>query len=145
MELAGIVCRPSVASACRNITLKVHYPVVGGLAPAIQLAHYFAIASGSGLRAVRGPAPTCPLSIDARLVNLTARRDAAPARQEVLAWHAVCCSSSEWSQELVAFRQRELSRADGVHINIRLEHERLYCPVLIGATGGQPRGVGCRW
>ena len=101
MELAGIVCRPSVARACRNSTLKVHYPVVGGLAPAIQLAHYFAIASGSGLRAVRGPAPTCPLSIDARLVDLTARRDAAPARQEVLAWqdHALRADSHE---ELVA-------------------------------------------
>ena len=63
--------------------------------------HYFAIASGSGLRAVRGPAPTCPLSIDARLVDPTARRDAAPARQEVLAWqdHALRADSHE---ELVA-------------------------------------------
>jgi transposase-like protein len=45
----------------------------------------------------------------------------------------------EWSQELAAFRQRDLSQvdyvylwADGVHFNIRLEHERLCCLVLIG-------------
>jgi transposase-like protein len=45
----------------------------------------------------------------------------------------------EWSQELAAFRQRDLSQvdyvylwADGVHFTIRLEHERLCCLVLIG-------------
>jgi transposase-like protein len=45
----------------------------------------------------------------------------------------------EWSQELTAFSQRDLSQvdyvylwADGVHFNIRLEHERLCCLVLIG-------------
>jgi transposase-like protein len=45
----------------------------------------------------------------------------------------------EWGQELAAFQQRDLSRvdyvylwADGVHFNIRLEHERLCCLVLIG-------------
>jgi len=45
----------------------------------------------------------------------------------------------EWSQELIAFQQRDLSQvdyvylwADGVHFNIRLEHERLCCLVLIG-------------
>src|SRR5438270_7025958 len=45
----------------------------------------------------------------------------------------------EWSQELTAFQRRDLSQvdyvylwADGVHFNIRLEHERLCCLVLIG-------------
>ena len=45
----------------------------------------------------------------------------------------------EWSAELAAFQQRDLSQvdyvylwADGVHFNIRLEHERLCCLVLIG-------------
>jgi transposase-like protein len=45
----------------------------------------------------------------------------------------------EWSQELTLFQQRDLSQvdyvylwADGVHFNIRLEHERLCCLVLIG-------------
>jgi len=45
----------------------------------------------------------------------------------------------EWSQDLAAFQQRDLSQvdyiylwADGVHFNIRLEHERLCCLVLIG-------------
>jgi transposase-like protein len=45
----------------------------------------------------------------------------------------------EWSQDLAAFRQRDLSQvdyvylwADGVHFTIRLEHERLCCLVLIG-------------
>jgi putative transposase len=45
----------------------------------------------------------------------------------------------EWSQELTAFQERDLSQvdyvylwADGVHFNIRLEHERLCCLVLIG-------------
>src|SRR5438270_5623883 len=45
----------------------------------------------------------------------------------------------EWSQELAAFQHRDLSQvdyvylwADGVHFNIRLEHERLCCLVLIG-------------
>jgi putative transposase len=45
----------------------------------------------------------------------------------------------EWSAELVAFQQRDLSQvdyvylwADGVHFNIRLEHDRLCCLVLIG-------------
>jgi transposase-like protein len=45
----------------------------------------------------------------------------------------------EWSHELAAFQQRDLSQvdyvylwADGVHFNIRLEHDRLCCLVLIG-------------
>jgi transposase-like protein len=45
----------------------------------------------------------------------------------------------EWTAELAGFRQRDLSQvdyvylwADGVHFNIRLEHERLCCLVLIG-------------
>jgi len=45
----------------------------------------------------------------------------------------------EWTTELAGFRQRDLSQvdyvylwADGVHFNIRLEHERLCCLVLIG-------------
>ena len=45
----------------------------------------------------------------------------------------------EWTADLAAFRQRDLSQvdyvylwADGVHFNIRLEHERLCCLVLIG-------------
>ena len=45
----------------------------------------------------------------------------------------------EWTQELAAFRQRDLSHvdyvylwADGVHFNIRLEEDRLCCLVLIG-------------
>jgi transposase-like protein len=45
----------------------------------------------------------------------------------------------EWTADLAAFRQRDLSQvdyvylwADGVHFNIRLEHDRLCCLVLIG-------------
>jgi transposase-like protein len=45
----------------------------------------------------------------------------------------------EWSAELGAFRQRDLSQvdyvylwADGVHFNIRLEQDRLCCLVLVG-------------
>jgi transposase-like protein len=45
----------------------------------------------------------------------------------------------EWSAELTAFQRRDLSQvdyvylwADGIHFNIRLEHERLCCLVLIG-------------
>ena len=45
----------------------------------------------------------------------------------------------DWSAELAAFRQRDLSQvdyvylwADGVHFNIRLEQDRLCCLVLIG-------------
>jgi putative transposase len=45
----------------------------------------------------------------------------------------------EWTQELAAFRQRDLSQmdyvylwADGVHFNIRLEEDRLCCLVLVG-------------
>jgi putative transposase len=45
----------------------------------------------------------------------------------------------EWTHEVAAFQQRDLSQvdyvylwADGVHFNIRLEHERLCCLVLIG-------------
>ena len=45
----------------------------------------------------------------------------------------------EWSHELTSFQQRDLTQvdyvylwADGVHFNIRLEHERLCCLVLIG-------------
>jgi transposase-like protein len=45
----------------------------------------------------------------------------------------------EWSAELAAFQQRDLSQvdyvylwADGVHFNIRLEQDRLCCLVLVG-------------
>ena len=45
----------------------------------------------------------------------------------------------EWGEQLAAFRQRDLSQvdyvylwADGVHFNIRLDHERLCCLVLVG-------------
>ena len=45
----------------------------------------------------------------------------------------------EWSQELAAFQKRDLSQADyvylwadGIHFNVRLDHERLCCLVLIG-------------
>jgi transposase-like protein len=45
----------------------------------------------------------------------------------------------EWSEQLGAFQQRDLSQvddvylwADGVHFNVRLEHERLCCLVLVG-------------
>src|SRR5437867_421308 len=45
----------------------------------------------------------------------------------------------EWGEQLAAFQRRDLSQvdyvylwADGVHFNIRLEHERLCCLVLIG-------------
>jgi transposase-like protein len=45
----------------------------------------------------------------------------------------------EWSTECAAFQQRDLGQvdyvylwADGVHFNIRLEHERLCCLVLVG-------------
>src|SRR4030088_2178617 len=45
----------------------------------------------------------------------------------------------EWSQQLAAFQQRDLSQvdyvylfADGVHFNIRLEEDRLCCLVLLG-------------
>jgi transposase-like protein len=45
----------------------------------------------------------------------------------------------EWTQELAAFHQRDLSQvdyvylwADGVHFNIRLEEDRLCCLVLVG-------------
>src|SRR6185437_792103 len=45
----------------------------------------------------------------------------------------------DWSAELAAFRQRDLSQvdyvylwADGVHFNIRLEQDRLCCLVLVG-------------
>src|SRR5712692_5732769 len=45
----------------------------------------------------------------------------------------------EWGEQLAVFQQRDLSQvdyvylwADGVHFNIRLEHERLCCLVLIG-------------
>src|SRR5204863_2827871 len=45
----------------------------------------------------------------------------------------------EWSAELGAFQQRDLSQidyvylwADGVHFNIRLEQDRLCCLVLVG-------------
>ena len=45
----------------------------------------------------------------------------------------------EWSQELAAFHHGDLSQvdyvylwADGVHFNIRLEHDRLCCLVLLG-------------
>src|SRR3982074_3255600 len=45
----------------------------------------------------------------------------------------------EWGEQLAAFQQRDLSQvdyvylwADGVHFNIRLEHERLCGLVLIG-------------
>src|ERR671933_2744674 len=45
----------------------------------------------------------------------------------------------EWSEQLAAFQQRDLRQvdyvylwADGVHFNVRLEHERLCCLVLVG-------------
>src|SRR5918911_1203874 len=45
----------------------------------------------------------------------------------------------EWGEQLAAFQQRDLSQADyvylwadGVHFNVRLEHERLCCLVLVG-------------
>src|SRR4030081_1519350 len=45
----------------------------------------------------------------------------------------------EWGEQLATFQQRDLSQvdyvylwADGVHFNIRLEHERLCCLVLVG-------------
>ena len=45
----------------------------------------------------------------------------------------------EWSAEWAAFQQRDLSQvdyvylsADGLHVNIRLEQDRLCCLVLIG-------------
>src|SRR6266849_3171721 len=45
----------------------------------------------------------------------------------------------EWGEQLAAFQQRDLSQvdyiylwADGLHFNIRLEHERLCCLVLVG-------------
>jgi putative transposase len=45
----------------------------------------------------------------------------------------------EWGEQLAIFQQRDLSLvdyvylwADGVHFNIRLEHERLCCLVLVG-------------
>ena len=58
----------------------------------------------------------------------------------------------EWSQQLAAFQQRDLSQvdyvylwADGVHFNIRLEHERLFCLVLVGVRARWPQGTGrCR-
>jgi transposase-like protein len=44
-----------------------------------------------------------------------------------------------WGEQLAAFQQRDLSQvdyvylwADGVHCNVRLEHERLCCLVLVG-------------
>src|SRR3954451_8898786 len=60
----------------------------------------------------------------------------------------------EWSQELTAFQQRDLSLvdyvylwADGIHFNIRLEHDRLCCLVLIGVRARRPQGTcrGWRW
>src|SRR4030081_1247638 len=48
--------------------------------------------------------------------------------------------AGEGGEQVAAFQQRDLSQvdyvylwADGVHFNIRLEHERLCCLVLIGA------------
>jgi len=45
----------------------------------------------------------------------------------------------EWSEQLAAFQRRDLRQvdyvylwADGVHFNVRLEHERLCCLVLVG-------------
>jgi transposase-like protein len=45
----------------------------------------------------------------------------------------------EWGEQLATFQQRDLSQvdyvylwADGVHFNVRLEHERLCCLVLVG-------------
>src|SRR5438128_5747061 len=58
----------------------------------------------------------------------------------------------EWGEQLAAFQQRDLSQvdyvylwADGVHFNIRLEHERLCCLVLVGVRRRWPQGTGrCR-
>ena len=45
----------------------------------------------------------------------------------------------EWAEQLAAFQKRDLNQvdyvylwADGVHFNVRLEHERLCCLVLVG-------------
>jgi putative transposase len=45
----------------------------------------------------------------------------------------------EWGEQLAAFQKRDLTQidyvylwADGVHFNVRLEHERLCCLVLVG-------------
>jgi len=58
----------------------------------------------------------------------------------------------EWSHELATFQQRDLSQvdfvylwADGVHFNIRLEHERLCCLVVIWCARGWPQRAGCCW
>jgi transposase-like protein len=72
-------------------------------------------------------------------------RDFEPALAEFFGSEAGLSASTiqrltrEWSREVAAFQQRDLSQvdfvylwADGVHFNIRLEHERLCCLVLIG-------------
>jgi transposase-like protein len=72
-------------------------------------------------------------------------RDFEPALAEFFGSEAGLSASTvqrltrEWCHELAAFQQRDLSQvdyvylwADGVHFNIRLEHERLCCLVLIG-------------
>jgi transposase-like protein len=71
-------------------------------------------------------------------------KDFAPALAEFFGSEARLSASTiqrltrEWSAELAGFRQRDLSQidyvylwADGVHVNIRLEQERLCCLVLI--------------
>src|SRR3982075_44001 len=71
-------------------------------------------------------------------------KDFEPALAEFFGSEALSASTiqrltRDWSHELAAFQQRDLSQvdyvylwADGVHFNIRLEHERLCCLVLIG-------------
>jgi transposase-like protein len=72
-------------------------------------------------------------------------RDFEPALAEFFGSEAGLSASTiqrltrEWSAELSAFQQRDLSHvdyvylwADGVHFNIRLEQDRLCCLVLIG-------------
>jgi putative transposase len=58
----------------------------------------------------------------------------------------------EWTAELAGFRQRDLSQvdyvylwADGVHFNIRLEHERLCCLGADRCARRRSQGVGRRW
>ena len=72
-------------------------------------------------------------------------KDFAPALAEFFGTEAGLSASTiqrltrEWSEQLAAFQQRDLRQvdyvylwADGVHFNVRLEHERLCCLVLVG-------------
>jgi hypothetical protein len=54
----------------------------------------------------------------------------------------------EWGEQLAAFQQRDLSQADyvylwadGIHFNIRLEHEWLCCLGLVSVTSTENRGL----